>query len=170
MTETETTINKLNEMLGTLIFDRAQFDVDYALDCVRNAVYNTHDLKGAYNISDRNRISNAVNYISACLVNIGMSEARLKIKNDWDYGDIIQQKDHEEILSALKHLGFLLPYFNTPAIPANLDAITYQKANAIERILFDLGGVLARLMESWLYCGDGFASDFDPWNWQGWDN
>lgn len=171
MTETtETTINKLNAILKSLIFDRTQSDVDYALDCVKNAVYNAGDLKGAYNISDRNRIGGAVNNISEFLVNAGMFEARLNIKNDYDYGDIIRRGNHDEILAALKCLKFLLPYSQTPEIPASLDAITYQKANALERILYDSGGVLVQFLASWLYCGDGYASDFDAWSWQGWDN
>ena len=164
-------INKINNLINSLIFDRTQDDADYALDCVRNAVYHEHDLKGAYNISDRNRVGGAINFISDCLVNnAGLYEARVKIKDNWDYPDIIKREHHEEILYALNFLKYFLPYSKTSEVPENLNKITYQKANALEFILFDLCGVLARLFDSWLYCGDGYMSDFDQWNWQGWDN
>ena len=58
----------LENMTKDLIFDRTQADVNYALDCERNGIYTDVNLRGAYNISDRNRVGEAVNFIIECLI------------------------------------------------------------------------------------------------------
>ena len=155
-------MNELIEILDNLIHDRTQSDVDYALACERNGVYIEDDLKGAYNVSDRNRVGNAVNFIVDCLAHVGMYEARLNvIRDDWHEYDIARPADNGKVLSALANLKLLLPYSQTAAVPSSLDGLTHQKANAVERVIYDVYGVFVRLWQSWLFCGDGFASDFD---------
>ena len=161
---------EINKITDGLIYDRTQADVDYALILERNEIYTNENLKGAYNISDRNRVGGALNYIILCLRNTGRYEIRPEIKDDWDIYDIAKPDEHNKILALLEYLKKLLPYSETEEVPDSLDALTYQKANAVEHILFDLYGVLSRLLDSWFYCGEAFASEFDVWNWQGWDD
>jgi hypothetical protein len=145
-----------------LIFDRTQSDVDYALECERNGIYTDENLRGAYNISDRNRVGEAVNFIIGCLKGTGIYNLRDKlIKDDWNAYGIITHEDNSRVLSSLENLKRVLPYDKTAAVPESLDSLTYQKANIIENIIFDLYGVFLRLMDSWLYFGDGYLSDFD---------
>ena len=163
-------ITETENISRQLIFDRTQSDVDYALTCERNNLYTNENLKGAYNISDRNRAGAAVNHIIECLRKTGVPEACANIvKADWDVHDIIKVNGCAGFLKSLESLKRLLPYGQSAAVPENLDSLTYRKANDIERIIFDLCGVFLRLADAWLYAGDGFASDFDVWNWQGWD-
>jgi hypothetical protein len=162
-------INELINLAGELIRDRTQYDVDYALFLERNMTYTDENLKGAYNISDRNRVGGAVNYIADCLRNTGRHEVRTKIRDDWDIYDIIKPEDNEKVLAALVYLKYHLPYDETENVPQSMDNLTYQKANTAENILFDLYGAFERLHESWFYSGEAFASEFDVWNWQGWD-
>ena len=174
MTDTDLDFIKLNKLVniaGKLIRDRTQPDVDYALECERNGVYTKENLRGAYNISDRNRVGEAVNFIIDCLKNIRIYEAYANIlRDDWNAYDIIVEKDNRKVLNALENLKHILPYGETQEIPDSLDSLTYHKTNAIESIIFDLYGVFLRLLDSCIYSGDGFASDFDPFNWQGFDN
>jgi len=164
-------IVELNNIADGLIFDRTQADVDYALDCEINGAYTDEDLKGAYNVSDRNRVANAVNFIAGCLKDAGMFEACANVIRDgWNLFDIIYPEDNGKVLASLANLKLLLPYSGTAAVPGSLDELTYRKANAVESIAFDLYGVFLRLRDAWLYCGDGYASEWDAWNWQGWDN
>lgn len=164
-------IIKLNEILKGLIYDRTQSDVDYALNLERNGIYSDENLRGAYNVSDRNRVGGAVNFIIECLKNTGTYEVLGSIvREDWNAYDIIVPEDNRKTLDALSNLKRLLPYGGIQEVPESLDGLTYQKANAVEGILSDLYGVFARLLDSWLYCGDGYLSDFDPFNRQGWDD
>ena len=161
--------DEINNITGGLIYDRTQIDVDYALSLEHGGIYANEDLKGAYNVSDRNRVGGALNYITLCLRNTGNYEIRPEIKDDWDVYDIAKPGEHAKILTLLEYMKILLPYSETEEVPGSLDSLTYQKANAVENILFDLYGVLSRLLDSWFYCGEAFASEFDAWNWQGWD-
>jgi hypothetical protein len=153
-----------------LVFDRTQADVNYANNCISSGVHSEQNLKGAYNICDRNRAAEAAKYIAGCLRSAGINEAAVHIKDDWNALDIVRHENNEEILTALRYLKYMLPEVQTPPVPADLTSLTYIKANDIERILFDLGGLFERLLESLMHFGDAFASGFDPFNWQGWDN
>ena len=163
-------LQELNQVLNGLIFDRTQSDADRAIYHIINGLHSEQDLKGAYNISDRNRVAAAAKYIAGCMRYNGMPDAGAKIKDNWNTADIIRHEDAEEVLAALRYLGNLLPAAEIPEIPEELENLTYIKANAIERILFDLCCFLVRLLDSWMYSGEAFASEFDPHNWQGWDN
>jgi len=162
-------LSELENISESLIWDRTQTDVDYALECEKNNIYSSENLKGAYNISDRNRVGRALNYLSECIKNSGRTEIEVNIKENWIMSDIIKHEDNNNVLNAVNKLEYFLPYNNIQSTPSNLDSLTYVKANTTEHIIFDLYGVLSRLINSWLYCGEGFASDFDPFNWQGWD-
>ena len=152
----------LGNIAKSLVYDRTQADVEYALANERGGVYADDDLRGAYNASDKNRIGGAVNYIAECLFYIGTHEAVLNvIKDDWGPRDIVGADDNRMLLSALANLKQLLPYNVTPSVPRSMDGLTYRTANTIERIICDIYGVFARLWGSWLFCGDGYASGFD---------
>jgi len=156
--------NELNNITGELIRDRTQADVDYALMLESNMIYAEENLKGAYNISDRNRVGGAVNYLAECLRNTGRHEVRPEIKEDWNVYDIVGPDDNKKVLEALALLKAHLPYGKTEEVPQSLDSLTYQKANTVENILFDLYGVFERLLGSWFYFGEAYASEFDGWN------
>lgn len=161
---------ELKSIAEKLIRDRTQADVDYALELRSKSTYSEQDLKGAYNISDRNRIGRTVNYIAELLRTSGNNEANMNIREDWNVYDIIKPSDNNNVLSALICLKKYFPDDKITEIPESLDGLTYQKANALENVLYDFCGVFLRIGESWIYCGEAFASDFDPFNWQGWDD
>jgi hypothetical protein len=156
-------INNIKNIADEFIRDRTQADVDYALGLERDGVYTEENLKGAYNISDRNRVGRTVNYIADCLKDTGKHEVYINIKDDWAVYDIIKPEDHEKVLASLIYLKYLLPYDKTETVPQNLDSLTYQKANTVENILYDIYGVFSRLLDSWLYCGEAYASEFVDW-------
>jgi len=148
----------INDILKSLIYDRTQSDVDYARTLMQNGVQTDENLRGAYNISDRNRVGNAINRISQFLRDLGMSEVQVRVKSDWTVYDIIRSGGSEPVLSALRLLKSLLPG-STGEVPDSLDGLTYEKANAVERVLYDICGILFMLTE--LRAGDGYASGFD---------
>jgi hypothetical protein len=154
-------------LMKSLIYDRTQGDVDYALSLERENVYTAVSLKGAYNISDRNRVGVAA---------AGLREAlRLstiaKIKSDWAVTDIVGFTDNTNVLICLKRAACYLPLTSTiqALIPQDLDAFTFVKANNVERVLLELYSVYSMVLGG-LYCGDGYASDFDAPDEQIFDN
>lgn len=161
-------VNRLNGITESLIFDRTQADVDYALMLERESVHIDIDLKGAYNSSDKNRVGGAVNYIAAL-----MQVFDVKSRADWTAGDIVKSPDNANIIRCLHRLARFLPC-QTIEIPDDLDRLSYQKANAVERVLFDMYGIYSRICGAVVFCGDGYPADsqheFDAPNTQMFDD
>lgn len=95
------------------------------------------NLKGAYNVSDLNRVGRAVKYIQERLHEIGIT-INVTAQSDWtedDYNDATAMeyylKDIKAVHTALGS-GERLPL---PSSPDDINALTYDDANAIEKIL-----------------------------------
>lgn len=140
-----------------LIFDRTQADVDYALMFERESIHTDEDLRGAYNTSDRNRVANSLNYLTDILRRNGYEHMGC-VKADWKEGDIVKADDNAETLKNLKESSRVLSQISLE-IPDNLDYLSYQKANAVEKILFDMLENYDRLSDAWLYCGEGYSGE-----------
>ena len=144
----------INDILNSLIYDRTQADVDYALSLQQNSVHAPENLRGAYNVSDRNRVGSAINWLIDA-----MNMLRFRAKDNWNEYDITKLADNANTLDCLTELKRLLSYGVVTAIPVDLDKLSYQKANNVERVLYQIGSAYAWISE--LYAGDGYASDFD---------
>ena len=151
----------INIIINSLIYNRTQADVDYALMLQSENIYTPEDLRGAYNASDRNRVGGAINYIAALMRLLG-----IQTKVDWHEYSIASVQDNSDTINALNILKHYLPI--NADVPkensvgnfpyADLDKLTFQKANDIERILFEMYGVYTRVNK--LFAGDGYASNF----------
>jgi hypothetical protein len=150
-----------------LIFDRTQADVDYALRLERESIHTDENLRGAYNASDRNRIADALNSLTDMLLHNGY-EHFVRVKSGWKEGDIIMAGDNAMIIFNLREARRLLPQISLE-IPDNLDKLSWQKANALERVVFDMFENYDMILDTWLFCGEGYAGNafeehkFDDW-------
>jgi len=160
-------MNDISQTAGGLIFDRTQADADHALSLEREGIYTGENLRGAYNSSDRNRVGAALNYLLGALRHNGY-EHMGHVKSDWHLTDIVRERDNAEVIAQLGEARRVLPQISHE-IPYNLDYLDLRKANAVERILFDMFENYDRLLDTWLWCGEGYAGDafeehkFDDW-------
>ena len=145
-------ITKINDIVNSLIYDRAQADVDYALTLERESVHTDDDLKGAYNVSDRNRVGGAVNYIADL-----MRVIDIFAKADWNVNSIARVRDNANTIKCLNRLKTVLPV--DFAAPVDLDKLSFQKANDVEHMLYKMYGMY--MLVNSFFVGDGYASDFD---------
>lgn len=121
-------------------------------------------MKGAYNASDMNRVGKAVDALAKLLRELvpalkkyaaenqigwdtfyappfDPSEMHPATKRDWTVRDIPTPADMELYLSNIKLLRSALAY-NTDALPATMENLTWSGANAIEKALFALDGAI----------------------------
>ena len=42
----------------------------------------------------------------------------------------------------------------TPDVPADMEYLSYDEANAIEKILIDMETLINNMMTAWFYCGE----------------
>ena len=140
----------IRDIIAGLICDRTQADVDYALSLERSSIHTDEDLRGAYNASDRNRVGGALNWLIDA-VNIWGFHA----KDNWAASDIVRTWDNANTLACLNRLRQVLQ--SGCEVPGDLNSLTYKKANAVERSLYDMCSVYMWIADNTAYCGDGYA-------------
>lgn len=148
-----------------LVTDRTQEDVDY-LNKISISISNgtatdqekedflSAKLKGAYNYTDLNRVGEALNYIADLLNNTGYA-VDITPKTDWENGDIpTQQQLNNYIADIYTVRNKVTELKNPPALPSDMENLTYISANNIEQLLEDIDTIVSKMSLSWFYCGD----------------
>lgn len=124
--------------MDKLIFDRTTVDL---LNLTSKAYYNYTDL---------NRIELWCEYLARVL-NSYSYPVSIITKTDWTMSDFPKAFEIERIrtnISTLKNA-----YFSFTKIPENLEYMTWQKANAIEKILQEIDYLLISMENNFVYCG-----------------
>lgn len=128
-----------------LITDRTAKDVERVQELARkiaNKVATTDeiteyltDLKGAYNASDLNRVGRAVKYLQEKLYEVGIT-VKVEAKSDWEEADYNDNAAMEYYLKDIKAVHeALMSGQRLQPVPDNMNALTYDDANDIEKIL-----------------------------------
>lgn len=149
--------------LLNLITDRTQADVDYAAR-LNAAGWDgmTEDertqwnlgLKGTYNAADLNRVGNAVNYVAGRLEGAGYS-VPVDPKIDWMESDIPTESSmvrYLEDVETIRNTLTVLP--GTPEVPDDMEGLTYEEANDIERILLAVDALITNMINAYFYSNE----------------
>lgn len=156
----------MSTVIDTLIYDRTQADVDRvftlknkilkegltALSVKEKAEY-MMGMKGAYNASDLNRVGQAISYITDLLNGYGYS-VFVNPKTDWTMSDIPtpeQMKQYRQNVATLRQVLSVLS--TTPDVPPDMEGLTWQEANDIERILADVYAQIQIMKKTPCTCG-----------------
>lgn len=137
----------MSDILNELIFDRTAADLADSTD------------KGNYNASDLNRVAAAVNYIAAMFAEYGYGVPE-ECAADWATNDLPRKnKILEHHAKTLAVIG-LIPYPDKPeSIPASLDYLTIDGANAIEKALYGLIIAGRNIPDSWYFSGEIYGGE-----------
>ena len=149
--------------LLNLITDRTQTDVDYVIrlsqkgwsgmTAEEKAEWES-DLKGAYNASDLNRVGNAVNYVAGRLEDAGCTVS-VNPKIDWLESDIPTESSMEQYLKNVETIRNTLTVpSNTPNVPDDMEGLTYEEANDIERILLAVDALITNMINAYFYSNE----------------
>ena len=152
-----------------LITDRVRADVDRVAALAGRVSAGTAtdaektewatDLKGAYNVSDLNRVGAAVAYVAGRLNGYGYYVS-VSPKQDWTPNDIPtagQMATYIQDVAALR--GAIAVMDRTPPTPDSASGLTWQEANNIEQILLDVDELLTRMAAAWFYSGELYAGE-----------
>ena len=124
--------------MENLIYDRTQSDV------------NNNTSKSYYNYNDYNRIETWCEYLAATLKNYNYGVS-IVVKTNWNRKNFPSESEMERIRQNVNRLK--QAYFSFTQIPENLDYMTIEKANDIERILFEIDKILEVMENNFIYCG-----------------
>lgn len=157
---------------STLIYDRAQADVDYYNELKTKGWLNMTSeektawlvgLKGAYSaLPDWNRVEEAVAYLGDLLSGMGYNRAVTSTKTDWAVSDIPSQEDMSRYIGNIQRLRDVFGMFpDTPAAPESMDALDYNGANDIEKILLDLYTLAQNIPAEYIYSDEIYSGEDD---------
>lgn len=124
--------------MENLIYDRAQSDL----------VQNTS--KAYYNNTDLNRVEEWCEYL-ANLLNSYSYPVNVQVKKIWQISDFSISSEIERIRQNVNRLK--QAYFSFTQIPENLEYMTIEKANNIEKILFEIDTILTNMENHFVYSG-----------------
>lgn len=170
-------------VIDKLITDRTQGDLDTLMDLLRQDMtawtetqkdwFRQAVSKGAYNYTDLNRVIAAMDFLEEKLVGYGYETGYQPIEvgavggederptmYDWIESDIPRQSQMAQYLANVAALRAALAVPpSTPAVPADMAALTFQEANDIEQILLDINTFLNNMAAAWVYSGEIFSGE-----------
>lgn len=133
-----------------MITDRTLEDVEYAKANPTSA----EDLKGSYNNSDLNRVEEKVEELYNILKGYSYDGEIEVIKTDWLKTDFFTPNDSTRYIGNIRKL--INSYFvksDTPSLPSTMEMLTYEDANAIEKILVDIEDIIQNMEQVFVYSG-----------------
>lgn len=149
--------------LLNLITDRTQADVDYVARISAKGWSGMTDseksewllgLKGSYNYTDLNRVGNAVTYVAGRLTDAGYF-VPVSPKIDWTDSDIPKESDMQTYLEDVEILRSALTVLpETPEVPEDMEELTYEEANDIERILLAVDALITNMINAYFYSNE----------------
>lgn len=154
-------------VIDTLITDRTQADESRAEQLAAKgwAKMTAADREewlasdGAYNATDLNRVGEAMKYIAEELREYALSVS-ISPRTNWAMGEIPKPADIDGYLADLKTLRAIVDLpAGTPAVPANLQGMTPETANDIERILQTVHRMLLNIAAAWFYSGEVYSGE-----------
>lgn len=119
-----------------LIFDRTQNDLEQKTP------------KGYYNYTDLNRIETWCEYL-ANLLNSYSYPVSITIKKNWNMSDLPNVNDMERIRSNINAIKTAFHAYTD--VPENLNYMTIEKANDIEKILSEIDFLTKNMISSFRY-------------------
>ena len=142
-----------------LITDRTNADVQAVLAAINTGVLPENwffGLKGAYNATDLNRVESAVLFVIERLKIAGWY---LAVQSKyWTMTDFPTASEMHRYLENVRLLRSTLPVW-IPAVPADMDRLTFAEANTIEQILEMLDAAVTNIMANVYYSNELYSGE-----------
>ena len=153
-------------VIDTLVTNRTQSDVTrwlnlrdkgWAAMTTAERVEWQAGMRGAYNVSDLNRVQTAMHYVGDVFASCGYSVVLHPVRT-WTMAVVPTQADMDAYLADLSTLrGVLTVLSTTPAVPGNMANLDWAKANDIEKILVDVDVILTAMSGEFIRAGMPWA-------------
>lgn len=122
--------------MENLIFDRTQTDIEQKTP------------KGYYNYTDLNRVETWCEYLANLLTSYSYPVS-ITVKKNWAMSDLPNVNDMERIRSNVNAIKTAFHAYTN--IPENLEYMTIEKANDIEKILSEIDFLTKNMISSFRY-------------------
>ena len=122
--------------MENLVFVRTQNDLEESTS------------KGYYNYTDLNRVEVWCEYLANLLTSYSYPVSMV-IKKDWAISDLPNDNDMERIRGNIDAIKTVFHEYTD--IPENLNYMTIEKANAIEKILYEIYSLIRNMSNEFRY-------------------
>ena len=152
-------------IIDTLITDRTQADVIALQNLLRKAkaeglteeertLWMEANLRGSYNYTDLNRVSEAVVYLQGKLIELGYAVPPIG-GGQWNAVSPVIEAELNGLLADVATIRAVLPVpASTPVPPTSINFLTIGKANDIETVLATVDKVINTMVRTFPPCGD----------------
>lgn len=156
---------------STLVTDRTQADVNRVkqiAEKIKNGTaseselteFNSAAMKGAYNYTDLNRVTAAMEALKAKLEGYGYSVPGYQYiepfsESDWPTPGTMTVY----LLNVVALRSVFAVMASTPSVPPDMVSLMAEEANNIEKILVDINELLMKSTQVWSYSGELFAGE-----------
>lgn len=119
------------------------------------------DLKGAYNVSDLNRVSTVLNHLRDRLTEAGyLMGIEFNLYTAWLPSDIPTTEQFTKYIKAVETIrAALAVYRTTPPAPNSKNSLDIEGANNIEKILIDVNELIDKMLSVRNFCGEIFSGE-----------
>ena len=158
-------------MLEDLIFDRSEADVEHfitlrnkgyaAMTAAEKAEWDAGKMKGAYNVTDLNRVGKALNYVRDRLNLAGyVGKKAFTAKENWTIDDVPTAVDLAYYLACVKVIHDAMAFYaTTPPPPVYSGSLDYTEANAIEKIILDIDELITKMLAARHFSGELYSGE-----------
>lgn len=116
-------------------------------------------LKGCYNYTDFERVETAVSTLSAILRQYGYANnVTLSEASTFTYSYIRKKGELQTYLNNISILKNAFPV-SQEIVPNINEWLTYEGANAIEKILYDIDTGISNMEQNWKYVGEVISGE-----------
>jgi hypothetical protein len=118
-------------------------------------------MKGSYNITDLNRVGEALNYVKGLLTDAGyLGGNEFYVRTDWTYADIPTASDFSVYLGAVETIrAAMTQYRTTPPTPTDTGGLDIQGANNIEKILIDIADLVPKMQKARYFSAELYSGE-----------
>ena len=113
---------------------------------------------GTYNYTDLNRVNAAVDYIAEMLRSYGYA-VNIESAKTWEENDIPFASEMNVYISRVRGIAVIDFSKSPPALPPDMEMLTYSSANNIEQFLKQLGTIAEKIPRTWYYSGEVYGGE-----------
>lgn len=146
-------------IIDELIYDRTSEDLQVAKDCIKNNIpFPNDNLRYSWDYRALNRTEEAMEYVNDIFKELGYFR-NMEFKTDWSNEEITpeQSKRYIENLKALR--SFIIMESKTPVAPNTINGMSIERANDIEKIIYDIDELLKKLLANFRYVNDVYCNE-----------
>lgn len=153
-------------IIDELIYDRTYEDLEIARQYVRdNVPFPNDNLRFSWDYRALNRTEQAMQYVDSIFKELGYYR-NMKFKTDW-LNDEITREEAQRYLDNLTSLrNFILMPSDSPDVPTTMNGMTIDRANDIEKLLFDINFVLEALQKNLIRSGVANCGQSRTWQYR----